>query len=245
MKTELNKVPGPESAVLMDLASIRRLTLGDFGRDMTPAEFRHIFEVCDALWLHSGDPKAPHAELTSGRCSNGFVDVLRVLRYSNLCEIMAGQLVRQLRKHYDGNVDWVIGSDHAGATLSFAVAAQLKAQHDFTEKGEGKTQTWKRFAIQPSEIVLQVEDLITTTGTLQAVREGVRSGNPNPMSFAPLSLTLVHRSPTYEFEGAPIVYVAHYDIESWDPKDCPLCAGGSERLRPKQNWARLVAAMRT
>jgi orotate phosphoribosyltransferase len=153
---------------------------------------------------------------------------------------LASQLVRKLRKQYDGPVDWVIGSDHAGATLSFAVAAQLMAQHDFTEKGEGKTQVWKRLSIQSGEIVLQVEELITTTGTLQAVREGIRAGNPHPVSFAPLSLVLVHRSNIYEFEGTPIVYVEHYDINSWAPEECPLCAGGSERLRPKQNWAKLT-----
>lgn len=241
MTTELDDAPSPEDVVRMDLAALRNLNLEDFGRDITPAELRHIFETCDALWLYSGNPHAPHAELTSGKCSNGFVDVLRVLKYSNLCEIMAGQLVRRLRAYYDGKVDWVIGSDHAGATLSYAVAAQLSAQHDFTEKGEGKSQVWKRFVIEPNEVVLQVEELITTTGTLQLVREGIRAGNPNPVTFAPLSLVLVHRSDVYEFEGAPIVSAAHYDIQTWEPWSCPLCRRGSERLRPKQNWAKLTS----
>jgi len=244
MTTGLDENPGPESVVLMDLAALRNLTWENFDRDMTTAEFRHIFETCDALWLHSGDPEAPHAELTNGDCSNGFIDTLRVLRYSNLCEIMAQQLVRKLRKEYEGKVDWVIGSDHAGATLSFAVAAKLMAQHDFTEKGEGKTQVWKRFAIEPEEIVLQVEELITTTGTLRAVREGIRLGtiqnHPHPVSFAPLSLVLVHRSNIFEFEGEPIIYMEHYDIQSWTPEECPLCARGSRRLRPKKNWAILT-----
>ncbi len=240
MTFEPNRAIAPEEVLLMDLPQLRALTQADFGRDMAPEELRHIFETCDALWLHSGDPKDPHAELTSGRCSNGFIDTLRVLRYANLCEIMAGQLVRKLGREYGENVDWVVGSDHAGATLSFAVAAQLLAQHDFTEKGESKTQVWKRFAIQPDEVVLQVEELITTTGTLQAVREGIRAGNSHPILFAPLSLALIHRSSIYQFEGAPIVYMAHYNVDSWVPEECPLCAVGSERIRPKQNWERLV-----
>lgn len=231
--------------LVMDLASLRELAPGHFARNMSQAEFRHIAEAADALWLHSGNPKDPHAELTSGNCSDGFVDTLRVLRYANLCEIMAAQLVRVFDAHFGGShnghcPDWVVGSDHAGATLSFAVAAALLAQHDFTEKGPDKTQIWKRFAIQPDETVLQVEELITTTGTLQAVREGIRAGNPTPVRFAPVSLTLVHRSPTYLFEGGPILYFVHYDINVWKPEQCPLCAGGSERVRPKQNWARLT-----
>lgn len=237
----------------MDLASLRALDPSDVQGILTSTTLRRIFEACDALWLHSGDPKAPHAELTSGRCSDGFVDVLRVLKHVNLCRIMAHQLLSRLRDHVsayqllsrlrddDGRVDWVIGSDHAGATLSFAVASLIPdAQHDFTEKGPDKTQVWKRFAIEPGEVVLQVEELVTTTGTLQAVRDGIRAGNPTPVTFAPFVLALVHRSDVYEFEGSPIVHLAHYDIKTWAPEECPLCAAGSERLRPKQNWAKLT-----
>lgn len=209
-------------------------------RDLTIAEYRHILEACDALWLHDGKPSSPHAELTSGKCSSGFVDVLRMLRYTNLCDIMAGQLVRQLLKRYDGPIDWVIGSDHAGATLSYAVAARLNAQHDFTEKGPDKTQVWKRFEIAPDEVVLQVEELVTTTSTLQAVRAGIRAGNPHPVQFAPYVLTLVHRTYLTTFEDEPILFAAHYDIKTWTPEECPLCKEGSPRLRPKQNWAELT-----
>lgn len=226
----------------MGLKELRTLTCGDFPGRMTPAEFRHIFEVCGALWLHLRNPKAPHAELTSGKCSNGFVDVLRVLRYTNLCEIMADQTVKKCLHLCDaGKFDWVIGSDHAGATFSYAVAKNLGAQHDFTEKGEGKSQKWKRFEIQPGEIVLQVEELVTTTGTLEEVRKGIREGNPHKVQFAPFVLVLVHRSKADTFENTPIVSFIHYDIEVWEPENCPLCKAGSERIKPKQNWARLTA----
>ena len=182
----------------------------------------------------------PHAELTSGKCSNGFVDVLRVLQYPNLCELLACQLVMKLEATYRGPIHWAVGSDHAGATISYAVANWLLAKHAFTEKGLDKTQLWKRFVIEPEEVVLQVEDLVTTLGTLRAVREGIRQGNPHPVTFAPVVLTLVHRSDVYEFEGAPIVYLAHYDIQTRSPEECPLCKAGSVRLRPKENWAKLT-----
>lgn len=233
----------PSPILGMNLAALRRLkwiTIWNERGFLSHLEIRHIFETCDALWLHDGDMRRPHAELTSGKCSDGFVDVLRVLRYTNLCQIMADQLVHRLHERGGGIVDWVIGSDHAGATLSFAVAAHLNAQHDFTEKGSDKTQVWKRFVVQPGEVVLQVEELVTTTGTLQAVRNGIRAGNPHQVSFAPLSLCLVHRAPVYEFDGSPIVSLVHWDIQTWPPDECPLCAGGSPRVRPKQNWAQLT-----
>lgn len=224
---------------IAELKNINKDTLAE--HTISDMEIRHVFELCDALWLHSGNPADPHAELTSGKCSDGFIDSLRALRYSYLCQFLADQLIKKLNAKYSQLPlpDWVIGSDHAGAAFSHSVALILQAQHDFTEKGEGKTQFWKRFDIKPEETVLQVEELITTTSTLQAVREGIRAGNSSPVTFAPVSLTLIHRSSIYEFENAPILYLAHYDITVWNPSDCPLCAQGSKRVRPKQNWKEL------
>ncbi len=213
-----------------------------FSEDVT-----RILEQRDALWIHSGNPKDPHAELTSGKCSDGFVDVLRALRYTDDCMLLAEGLVTLLRKNYSGPVDWVVGSDHAGAALSHSVAILFHAKHDFTEKkeelGDGemvKEQLWRRFEIKPGDMVLQVEDLITTTGTLLRVRQGIRAGNHSSVRFVPFSLVLVHRSDVYEIEGEPILYLAHYDIRTWEPADCPLCRAGSKRLRPKKSWAELV-----
>jgi len=211
----------------------------------------HILKVCDALWLHSGDPKAPHAELTSGKCSDGFVDTLRALRFPNLCDILAYHLARVIDDKIDeldlassevGNptIGWVVGSDHAGAVFSQNVARWVGAEHDFTEKGPDGTQVWKRFTIPENRNVLQVEELMTTAKTLNAVRAGIRKGNSNPVTFLPMVATLVHRSDVYEIEGAPVVYLVHYDIHVWEPSECPLCAGGSERIKPKANWARLT-----
>ena len=239
---ESGKSFGEQELLLMEPDQIRELVREDINWQLSNAAMRRIFEACDALWLHDGDPQVPHAKLTSGKCSNGFVNVLQVLSYTNLCLIMEDQLVRVLRKTFDGKVDWVIGSDHAAATISFAVAARLGARHDFTEKGPNKTQIWKRFQIEPDATVLQVEELITTTGTLQRVRDGVRLGNKTEVNFLPVSMTLVHRSDVTEFEDGEILYPVHWDIEVWDdPSKCPLCQEGSEPIRPKENWARLTA----
>lgn len=242
-----------------DLNYLRKIRFVEFPtspnrhRSITDEEFDHIFRTCDALWLHSGDPKDPHAELTSGKCSNGFVDTLRVLRYTALCKLMAEQLKRRMIQEMakiappsfldlksDFTFDWAIGSDHASAVFAYEIVRNWECQYDFTEKGDGKTQVWQRFLIQPNEVVLQIEELVTTLKTLTEVRKGIRAGTPTPVKFAPFVFALVHRSHEYEFEGTPIHYVRHYDINSWDQKDCPLCAAGSERIKPKANWAKLT-----
>lgn len=234
------------------------ITRKDFGSvfDFDVAAFDHVFKKGKAMWLHSGNDEHPHAILTTGKHSNGFVDTLRILKYTNLCEIFAEQMV-DIYKNYarENNLperpDWVIGSDHAGAAFSHAVATKLGSQHDFTEKqivvdaqGNkiGDAQEWKRFTILPDETVLQVEELITTTTTLQKVRTGILKGNSCPVKFLPLSLTLIHRSSAYTFGDAPILYLRHYDIEVWDNAgSCPLCNKGSEAIEsPKKNWEMLT-----
>ncbi|MEK7208425.1 MAG: hypothetical protein AAB699_02655 [Patescibacteria group bacterium] len=203
--------------------------------------FGEMLERREAFWKHSGNPLAPHAELISGKCSNGFIDTLRVLRFSEFCFASAWALARAIRKQYSGPIDWVIGSDHAGAVFSQNVAFHLGAQHDFAEKGEGKSQLWKRFKIAPCEVVLQVEELMTTALIFQEVRKGIREGNDGvPVTFAPVAGVLVHRSDVWSIEETKVVPFVHYDIKVWEPSECPLCKAGSKRLRPKQNWAELT-----
>lgn len=229
----------------MDLQQLLLLRAENLLTKLDPNTFDHIFKQCDALWQHSGNPNAPHAELTSGMCSDGFVNVLAVLKYTQLCEIMAAQIADRVIdfSHMGRQVlpEWIIGSDHAGATLSFEVARQLAVRHDFTEKGDSKSQVWNRFVIGSQERILQVEELVTTSLTLDEVRKGVRAGNPNGVTFMPYVMALVHRSSAVQFEGGDIHFVRHYDINTWDPADCPLCARGSKRLKPKANWRELTA----
>jgi len=241
----MRSMTAEEILAIKSIEDLRDLTWGDIDdRLMTAPETNHIFRLCDSLWLHSGNPADPHAELTPGKCSNGFVDVLRTLCYTNLCELFAYQINLRLRRDIHSPRRWVVGSDHAGAAFSHSVAIWLNAKHDFTEKGPNKAQLWQRFTIEPDEVVIQVEELITTTSTLRAVREGIRKGNSKqPVNFAPFAATLVHRSNEYEIEGSPIIHLVHYDIDVWDgPETCPLCKQGSKRLRPKHSaeWAELT-----
>lgn len=58
--------------------------------DLSFEQILACFDEEDAFWVYEGEPRpeAPHAELTSGKCSNGFIDCLKVLRYPGLAEIL-------------------------------------------------------------------------------------------------------------------------------------------------------------
>jgi len=87
---------------------------------------------------------------------------------------------------------------------------------------------------------LEAEELITTGKTIKAVRDGIELGNKTPVTFVPLIATAVHRSSYYYFDAIPVIFLVHYDFQTYNPVSCPLCAAGSKRLRPKQNWAELT-----
>ncbi|MDP3992750.1 MAG: hypothetical protein Q8Q05_00855 [bacterium] len=212
-------------------------------------EVTHILRLADCFWLHSGDPKDPHVVLTSDKCSNGFVNVLVALSYTQICNLFAAEIADKIEAvdpDLVGPKTWVVGSAYAALGLAQNVAHYLGARHAPLEKGPNDSQIWQRFQIAPDETVIQVEELITTLKTISAVRQGIIAGNQTPVRFAPFVATIVHRSPVEEFEGGPILRLTHYDIETWEHEVCPLCAQGSERIKPKmpvENWLRLTGKL--
>lgn len=228
----------------LSASALRRLPWRSVERGaVTQDVVTYFLRLSDAFWRHDGDMSRPHVQLTSGMCSNGFVDVMRLLKNARVSMLFAREFAYKLtRAGFSGPFDWVIGSDHGSAAISHAVAVELGAQHDFTEKAvtgfmpTDKRQVWRRFRISPGETVLLCEEILTTTGTLRQVRDGIIEGNEDPVEFFPVILTVVNRSWQTTFEGSPIISLADYDMQTWERDRCPLCAAGSPRVRPKQNW---------
>ncbi len=222
----------------MGQEEILRLTPEDFRGDMDQRTLQRILEKCGALWLHSSDPAAPHAELPSRECSNGFVDVSCVLQYPNLCELLARLLVRKLRANYFRGVRWVATSDEAAAPLASAVADCIS----LTKEGPKSTRVWESsIPIQPDEPVLQVEGEVITLDALERTRRSIREENPDGVTFASAVLTVVHHPTFHWLEGGSLVaFLFRVDIETWEQEECPLCKAGSERLRLGQDWAKLT-----
>lgn len=209
-------------------------------------ELEAAMEAFNCFWLHYYQPHetAPHAELTSGKCSNGFINLRPMLCRMNWCQILAGQLIQLLAEHCAGRVDWVIGSDSAALDLAHEVARQLSACHYPMQKGPDKTQLWENMQVPADSRVLQVEELMTTAGTAKAVRQGFCQGNKAKVEFIPLLPVVVDRrapGDNGEINCSRVIYLVRYEISVWEPKDCPLCQAGSRRLRPAANWSELTS----
>ncbi|MBU4256985.1 hypothetical protein KJ586_01155 [Patescibacteria group bacterium] len=206
-----------------------------------------LFLKHDAYWMHSGNPTDPHAELTSGLCSNGFFDCLRVLKYVSLSDFLANLLACKIRNVIGWQqIDWVIASPMAGITFGHDVARALGAQiFMFTEKDpaqKGKM-LWTRMAIPESDTVLQIEELTTTAKTLNAVKDAVDQGNPNPVNWLPYVGILVHRPsklPVTHYGDRQVIALVEKEVWAVPPEECHLCKAGSVRYRPKTHWEELT-----
>lgn len=228
-------------------------------RALRPEVFRNIIiseeeildwlDCCEAIWLHNGDNTRPHAELSSGLCSNGFFDLRRVLKHPNLCEILACQLVKKLERE-EGimGVDWVIGSPYSAITISHEVARQIGAMHGFCEKDpsdpQGKRMVWRGEIIPSGSKILQAEELVTTSATFKEIRRALTEAHCRSLSneFLPVVGALVHRPPklTSHYENVEVISLIEKEVWAVDPSQCHLCKAGSRRLRPRANWQELT-----
>ena len=146
------------------------------GRD----EVFDLFEHESAIWFfdYHGDPLAPHAELTSGLCSDGFINCRLVLCNPAWVALIASRLVELAKMCDVGKPDWVVGSAYSAIVLSYEVARLMGAKHGFVQKSETdpKTMVWPNLSITEGATVLQCEELITTSGTRAKVRDAIDKG---------------------------------------------------------------------
>ncbi len=181
-------------------------------------EFEHVVSLAGGFWRHNGDPKAPHAVLRSGKHSDGFVALPEALKHVAINKMFAEALAKKIEPyiyHYD-LLRWLVGSDHAAGTFSYATANDLRKnwrfrgiKHDFTEKtvvdGE-EIQKWSRHVIGKNEFVLQIEELCTTNLTLKRVRDGITKAHPDyPINYVPIIGMAVNRTGSDNFEGRKII----------------------------------------
>lgn len=228
--------------VRMDVEKARKiLTI----KNIEPKE---ALKLCDAIWIYEGKREEPHALLTSGKHSDGYINLNAVLQFPNLCKILASHLIELLRREKitREKIDAVVSSSFAAITFGYEVARQLGVIFAFTEK-KGNEQEWSgRFELLEGVKILQVEELVTTLCTARKVKNAVLSANPK-VKFAELGGKTVVATIVWRPEKLPpeepdynVISLISKEIHNWDPEECPLCQKGSPALRPKSNWQRFL-----
>jgi orotate phosphoribosyltransferase len=202
-------------------------------------DWRKTFQEQGAVWLHDGKPARPHAVLTSGLHSDGFVNCTFVTQQPALMQRILTE-PEGLAAKLPGQVDWVIGSAMGAVTIAYAIALRTSARAGFTEK-DGETMKLSRFQVGANEKALVVEDTISTGGSTLKTIEGIRQSGVKEENILPYIVCLVNRSGSKTLGGRELRALIDIDIHSWQPADCPLCRAGSQAVRPKSHWRELTA----
>ncbi len=189
--------------------------------------------------MHSGDAQRPHALLTSGLHSNGYVNCTYVTQQAALLENIVNDSAGLAPLLPNEKVDWVIGSAFGAITIAHTIARRLETRSGFTQKTDAGM-ALSRFTVKPGERILVVEDVISTGGSTLKTIKAIEDASHGKTEILPYLVCLVNRSGHDTLEDREIRSLLKPHIQNWPPEACPLCQKGSKALRPKDHWNELT-----
>lgn len=204
-----------------------------------PINWMNELRKVDALWIHDGNPRRPHAQLSAGGHSSGFFNASLIIEQPNLLSLACKGLLTYLAD--EDSVDVVVGSAMGAVTMAHECARLLGVRCAFTEQvgaGADKQMVLKRFSIAPESRILLVEDVVTGGATTRQTRQAVEQAGGVVL---PKVLVLVNRSGHPRLDDLLLCALIDHPMPVWQPDECPLCQAGSEAIRPKGNWDKLNA----
>ena len=168
-----------------------------------------------------------HFKLTSGRHSNKYLQCAKIFRNTKYSEELCVALAEQFK---DAGVEIVIGPALGAVQMSYEVSRSLQCENFFAERDqEGKMALRRGFVVNPGQKVLLVEDVVTTGGSVREVMELVKNAGGEIVGVG----CIVDRTGGKIDFGVPFKSVISFEVESWEPEDCPLCKEGkTEAIKP-------------
>ncbi len=245
----------------MDRGQLLAFDPNDMVRALTTEELVHIANVLGASWfydyeaLEAGRP-GMHAELKSGRHSDGFFVSRILLDPENIRRLVVAQMAMLLKavmlKEGKGNSPThVVGVPKGATVLGEGVGAALGLEvlkmHK-TDQGQFVVAS----PIGATACILVVEDICTTGKGFFIAIQALQEVQPKA-SFFPYDPVIINRGGLSSFcvkgvGGFTVLSLANIEISDWDVEngeECPLCKRGSEPVKPKAtnaNWQLITTA---
>jgi orotate phosphoribosyltransferase len=178
-----------------------------------------------ALYEKTGALMRGHFRLTSGLHSDIYLQSALVLQYPEHAAALGRGLAAAFRA--DG-AQTVLAPAIGGILVAHEVARALGVRALFTEREGGVMRLRRGFALAAGERCLVVEDVITTGGSTREVVQCVQELGGAVVGVG----SLIDRSGGAAVFGVKRTALATVSATTWPPESCPLCASGSQAIKP-------------
>lgn len=171
-----------------------------------------------------------HFRLTSGLHSPEYLQCALVLQHPKHAERFGQLLAGELRRLAAGRAIGVVASPAIGGLIiGHEVARALGTRFLFTERDASGKMTMRRgFSVDPGELAVVVEDVITTGGSSVEVINILKDAGAEVLAAA----SIIDRSGGKASLGVPRVALKTLEVTSYPESDCPLCRAGTPVVKP-------------
>ena len=194
----------------------------------------------ERIYRDAGAYLKGHFLLTSGNHSQFYLQSAKVLEDPQLAGRLADELARIIAAH-GVEFDSVCSPALGGILAGYELARAAKKRFIFTERVD-KVMTLRRgFEVKKGERFIVCEDIITTGGSALEAANIIKGLGGEVVSFAALanrgfcSLTNLKNEAKSNCKlpsDVPLFALGNFEFEIYAPENCPLCASGSQAIKP-------------
>jgi orotate phosphoribosyltransferase len=124
--------------------------------------------------------------------------------------------------------DSILSPALGGLIIGHEVAAVLGIPFRFVERKEGEMTLRRGFELAKGERVVVIEDVITTGGSCLEAVAVARDHGADVVAVG----AIIDRSSADSAFDVPYEHLLVLDFPTYDGSACPLCAEGSEAIKP-------------
>ena len=166
-----------------------------------------------------------HFILSSGLHSPNYLQCALALQYPS----DAAKFGKAIAEHFvNENIETVASPAIGGLVIGYAVAEALNVRFIWTERQNGEMTVRRGFSVKEGERILVVEDVITTGGSTRECIAALEANGGKVVGAA----SIIDRSNGAADVGVPRIALVSMEVPSFKPENCPLCAEGSEAVKP-------------
>jgi len=182
------------------------------------------------LFRSTGAYLQGHFRLTSGLHSAEYLQSALVLSHPPAAEKLGRLLAGEVRKMSGEKIGVVVSPALGGLIIGHEVARALGTRFVFTERdaATSKMSLRRGFTIQPGEIAVVIEDVITTGGSTRDVVEILQARGVKVVAAG----SIIDRSGGQADVTVPRTALATLQVAAHYPEQCPMCQLGIPAIKP-------------